>query len=143
MELFITLDAVVLPNETVADIAIDNGFTTLVTAVATAELLPALTDPEGTYTVFAPDNAAFDDLATALGVTLNDILALPNLQDILLYHVLGAEVDAASVPNGATVVTLSSTNNVKTSVFGGSVYINQAEVQLADLNSVITELCTH
>ena len=130
-----TLDAVVLPGETVADIAIDNGFSTLVTAVATAELLPAVTDPFATLTVFAPDNTAFDNLATALGVTLNDILALPNLQDILLYHVLGAEVDAASVQNGGIVTALSATNTIKTSVFGGNVYANQAQVQLADLTA--------
>ncbi len=130
-----TLDAVVLPGETVADIAIDNGFSTLVTAVATAELLPAVTDPFATLTVFAPDNTAFDNLATALGVTLNDILALPNLQDILLYHVLGAEVDAASVQNGGIVTALSATNTIKTSVFGGNVYVNQAQVQLADLTA--------
>ncbi len=130
-----SIDAVILADETVADIAIDNGFTTLVTAIATAELLPAVTDPFATLTVFAPDNAAFDDLASELGVTLNDILALPNLQDILLYHVLGAEVDAASVVDGDLVAALSPTNTIKTSVFGGNVYANQAEVQLADLGA--------
>ncbi|MDB3906113.1 fasciclin domain-containing protein [Crocinitomicaceae bacterium] len=130
-----SIDAVILADETVADIAIDNGFSTLVTAVATAELLPAVTDPFATLTVFAPDNTAFDNLATALGVTLNDILALPNLQDILLYHVLGAEVDAASVQNGGIVTALSATNTIKTSVFGGNVYANQAQVQLADLTA--------
>ena len=131
-----TMDAVVLPNETVADIAIDNNFSTLVTAVATAELLPAVTDPFATLTVFAPDNAAFDDLAAELGVTLNDILALPNLQDILLYHVLGTEVDAASVTNGGIVPALSATNTLKTTVTGtGDVFVNQAQVVLTDLTA--------
>ncbi|XOV66394.1 MAG: fasciclin domain-containing protein [Fluviicola sp.] len=131
-----TMDAVVLPVETVADIAIDNNFSTLVTAVATAELLPAVTDPFATLTVFAPDNAAFDDAAAALGTDINGLLALPNLQDILLYHVLGAEVDAASVQDGGIVTALSTTNTIKTTVTGGgSVFINQAEVQLADLNA--------
>ncbi|PWL32641.1 MAG: hypothetical protein DCO96_03590 [Fluviicola sp. XM-24bin1] len=131
-----TMDAVVLPNETVADIAIDNNFSTLVTAVATAELLPAVTDPFATLTVFAPDNAAFDDLAAELGVTLNDILALPNLQDILLYHVLGSEVDAASVTNGGIVPALSATNTLKTTVTGtGDVFVNQAQVVLTDLTA--------
>lgn len=129
-----SVDAVILPGETVADIAIDNGFTTLVTAVATAELLPALTDPFATFTVFAPDNAAFDNAAMALGVTTNDLLALPNLQDILLYHVLDVEVDAASVSDGGIVDAISTTNTIKTTVTeSGEVFINQAEVQLADL----------
>lgn len=130
-----TLDAVVLPVETVADIAIDNNFTTLVTAVATAELLPTVTDPFGTFTVFAPDNAAFDAAASALGTDINGLLALPNLQDILLYHVLTTEVPSSAVQNGFSVPTATATNNIKTSVFGGSVYINQAEVQLVDLNA--------
>lgn len=126
------LDAVVLPAETVADVAIDNGFTTLVTAVATAELLPVLTDPFAEFTVFAPDNAAFDAAVAALGITINDLLQDPDLADILTYHVLDVEVDAASVVNGDFIDPISTTNSIKTSVFGGSTYINQAVVTLAD-----------
>src|SRR5690606_30106677 len=85
------LDAVVLPSETVVDIAIDNGFTSLTAAVVEAELLPTLVDPFATFTVFAPTDAAFDDLATALGTNLAGVLALPNLADVLTYHVLGSE----------------------------------------------------
>ena len=82
------LNGVLLPVETVADIAIDNGFTTLVTAVVQEELLPALTNPLANLTVFAPNNAAFQDLADELGTTVAGLLALPQLSDILLYHVL-------------------------------------------------------
>ena len=95
-----SIDAVILAKETVADVAIDNGFSTLVTAVATAELLPALTDPFAELTVFAPDNAAFDALAVALNTDLNGILALPNLQDVLLYHVVGATVLSTDLVSG-------------------------------------------
>jgi len=83
-----SIDAVVLANETVVDIAIDNGFTSLTTAVVTAELLPALTNPFATLTVFAPDNAAFDQLAADLNTDLNGVLASSNLADILLYQFL-------------------------------------------------------
>jgi hypothetical protein len=41
------------------------------------------------------------------------VLALPNLADILLYHVLGTEVDAAAVTNGAIVDPLNTSNTVK------------------------------
>ncbi len=47
------LDAVVLPVQTVVDVAINNNFTSLTAAVAEARLLPALTNPLATYTVFA------------------------------------------------------------------------------------------
>ncbi len=130
------LDAVVLPVETVVDIAIDNGFTTLVTAVVQEELLPALTNPLASYTVFAPTNAAFDDLAAALGTNIAGLLALPNLSDVLLYHVLDTEVPSSAVTNGAIVSPISATNTLKlTKTSMGNVFVNQAQVSTADLTS--------
>jgi len=129
-----SVDAILLPNETVIDIALDNGFTSLATAVITAELLPSLTDPLATLTVFAPTNQAFDDLALALGTDINGLLALPNLQDVLLYHVLGSSVASSAVNNGDVVSALSPTNTIKlTKTSTGSVYANQAMVSTADL----------
>lgn len=131
-----SMDAVILPSETIVDVAIDNGFTSLATAVVTAELLPALTDPLVDYTVFAPTNQAFDDLATALGTDINGLLALPNLADILTYHVLGTNVASSSVTHGAIVNPLSPTNTLKLTVTGtGEVFVNQAEVTSVDLNA--------
>ena len=37
-------------------------------------------------TIFAPTNAAFDNLASDLGISLDDLL-MSNLTDILLYHI--------------------------------------------------------
>lgn len=131
-----SMDAVVLPVETVADVAIDNGFSTLVTAVVTAELLPALTDPLASLTVFAPSNAAFDDLATALGTDINGLLALPNLADVLTYHVLGTEVASSAINNGDIVQPLSTSNTLKLTATGsGDVFVNQAQVELADVTA--------
>jgi transforming growth factor-beta-induced protein len=124
------LDAVVLPVETVVDVAIDNSFTSLAAAVIKAELLPALTNPFGTFTVFAPTNAAFDNLATALGTDLNGILNLPNLGDVLLYHVVGSVALSTDLTNGAVPtllgqnVTIDLTNGVK---------VNDANVTTADV----------
>jgi transforming growth factor-beta-induced protein len=127
-----SIDAVILAKETVADVAIDNGFSTLVTAVATAELLPALTDPFAELTVFAPDNAAFDALAVALNTDLNGILALPNLQDVLLYHVVGATVLSTDLVSGP--VTMLSGSDVQVDLTNG-VMINTATVTLADVTA--------
>jgi len=126
------LNAVVLPVETVVDLAIDNGFTSLTAAVVKAELLPALTNPLASLTVFAPTNAAFDNLAAALGVDLNGVLAHPQLADILLYHVIGSEVLSTQLVNGpvATLngqnVTIDLTNGVK---------VNASNVVLADVQA--------
>ena len=128
------LDQVVLPSETVVDIAIDNGFTSLTAAVVTAELLPALTNPLATYTVFAPSDMAFADLAAALDTDVAGLLALPNLADILTYHVLDSEVPAMAVTNGAIVQPLSMTNTLKLTVTADSdVFVNQAPVSMTDL----------
>ncbi len=130
------LNNVVLPAETVADVAIDNGFTTLVAAVIQAELLPALTNPLSNLTVFAPNNDAFQDLADAAGVTIPELLSIPELSEILLYHVLGTEVPSSAVTNGAIVQPLSTLNTLKlTATTSGDVYLNQAEVIAVDITA--------
>jgi transforming growth factor-beta-induced protein len=130
------LNNVVLPAETVADVAIDNGFTTLVAAVIQAELLPALTNPLSNLTVFAPNNDAFQDLVDELGVTIPMLLGIPELQEILLYHVLGTEVPSSAVTNGAIVQPLSTLNTLKlTATTSGDVFLNQAEVIAVDITA--------
>jgi uncharacterized surface protein with fasciclin (FAS1) repeats len=124
------IDAVLLPIATVVDLAINNNFTTLTAAVVKAELVPALSDPFSEFTVFAPTNAAFDNLATALGTNLNGILNLPNLEDILLYHVLDGIVESTALVAGP-VETLNG-SDVIVSLTGG-VKINDANVILADV----------
>ena len=104
-----SVDAVLLPYETVVDVAIDNGFTYLTTAVIQEELLPALTNPLASLTVFAPTDVAFENLATALNTDIAGLLALPNLTDILLYHVVAGTVLAGDLTNGP-VPTLNSLN---------------------------------
>ncbi|MEM7162001.1 MAG: fasciclin domain-containing protein [Bacteroidota bacterium] len=129
------IDAVVLPSETVVDVAIDNGFTVLTAAVTAAELIPALSDPFAEYTVFAPTDAAFGELPVAL---LNDLLSDPtgDLQDILLYHVIGSEVLAADVSNGLIADPLNNENTLKFTVTGmGEVFANQAQVALPDVGA--------
>jgi len=130
------VNKVLLPVKTVVDVAVSNGFTTLATAVTQKELLPALTDPLARLTVFAPTNDAFNELATSLGTDVNGLLALPNLAEVLKYHVLGTEVNAAAVTNGAVVTTLSTLNTLKmTKTSTGLVYANHALVTLADVDA--------
>jgi transforming growth factor-beta-induced protein len=129
-----SVDAVLLSSETVVDVAIDGGFTSLTAAVITAELIPALTDPFATLTVFAPTDAAFTDIATALGTDINGVLALPNLADILTYHVLGSEVLSTDVSNGLVAQPLSTTNTLKLTVTSvGDVFVNQAPISAFDV----------
>ena len=130
------LDGVVLPNETVADIAIDSpDHTTLVAAVIEARLLPALTNPFSELTVFAPTDAAFTEALAALNISAADLLASPDLSDILLYHVLGEEVLSTSLSNGMIAEPLSTTNTLKVTIDGADVFVNQAQVTVPNVQA--------
>ncbi len=129
-----SIDAVVVTNETVADVAIDSpAHTTLVAAVVEARLLPALTNPWSSLTVFAPTDDAFTAALTALGITAGDLLASPDLANILLYHVLGAEVVSGDLTNGQIATPLNASNTLKVTIDGANVYVNQAQVTTADI----------
>lgn len=91
------------PSGTIAQVVSSNpDFSILLEAVVKAGLVPALSDPAAKLTVFAPTNAAFEALLVELGITKEQLLNLPNLQAILLYHVLGQVVFSAAIKNGKT-----------------------------------------
>ena len=130
------LNAVVLPNQTVADVALGStAHTTLVAAVIEARLLPALTNPFSQLTVFAPTNDAFTAALTALNITAGQLLASPDLENILLYHVLGAEVVSGDLTNGQIAAPLNTDNTLKVTIDGANVFINQAQVTTANIQA--------
>lgn len=110
----------------------DENFSTLVTALDAAGLVETL-DGEGSFTVFAPTNAAFE----ALGDTLNDVLADSELlTQVLLYHVVDGKVmspDAIALA-GNEVETLSG-DKIALSLDGSSLYINDAMVTAVDIEA--------
>lgn len=109
----------VAPTQNIVEIASDSPqYSILVDALVATELVSVL-ESEGPFTVFAPDNDAFntffdeqgiddangdgsrvDDLANAIGVQ--------GVSAVLLYHVLGASIPAAEVPENAYVTTAST-----------------------------------
>jgi transforming growth factor-beta-induced protein len=107
----------------------DSNFSTLVAAVKAAGLADTLAGP-GTFTVFAPTNAAFAKLGTA---TINSLLANPEqLKSILLYHVAGQKLMAADVVKLPYVTTLNGADAFL-SVKSGKVYIDNAMVTTTDI----------
>ncbi len=107
-----TDDMSMTDSGSIAGIAAANGnFTTLVAALEAAGLDGVLAS-SGSYTVFAPTDAAFAALpAGTVEALLEDI---PTLTNILLYHVVPGTVTAADV------VTLHSADTLA----GSPVYIN-------------------
>ena len=57
-------------------IATSPNHTSLKAAIDQEMLQAVLQNPSSTLTVFAPDNTAFDNLATALNTDINGLLAL-------------------------------------------------------------------
>ncbi|MFT7560511.1 MAG: transforming growth factor-beta-induced protein [Flavobacteriales bacterium] len=123
----------------IAEIAVATPtLSTLVAALTEADLVGAVSDESATYTVFAPTDAAFGDLLVDLDLSAGELLALDSLSDILLYHLLGAEVDAAAAiaAAGTTVETANTAmNSVGIAVIDGNVYINGAQVVIADIRA--------
>ena len=76
-------------------------------AVVAAGIGPALSG-DGSFTVFAPPNSAFEELFTPeLAQKYLNPIWLPQLQDLLLYHALGSEVFSTDLADGAEVDTLN------------------------------------
>jgi uncharacterized surface protein with fasciclin (FAS1) repeats len=86
-------------------------------------------------TVFAPTDAAFDELfafAAANGIALTDELVL----DVLLYHVAPGRWSAGRVVDtaGGEIPTLNG-DTLDVSLAGGSVFIDQAQVIATDVTA--------
>lgn len=79
--------------------AYDANFSILLQAVSKSNLAGVL-GGEGNFTVFAPTNAAFNQLFSQLGVSGIADLSAETLTPILLYHVLGEEKKASSLTDG-------------------------------------------
>ena len=132
------IDAVLVPEfpeeTTVVDIIVESeDHTLLEAAVVAAGLVDALS-AEGPFTVFAPTDEAVVALTEALEITADDLLALPNLGDILLYHAVGAEAYAADLSDGQLIETLQG-GNLTVSITTDGVFINDAQVTVADLEA--------
>lgn len=115
---------------TVVDNAVKRfDFNTLVQAVTDAGLAEALMG-DGPYTVFAPTDEAFDNLPDGL----LESLSMEQLTEILLYHVLEADVKSGDLNASQTVASLSGENLYVTA--GGGVTVNgSSEVIAADVDA--------
>ena len=118
-------------EKSIAEIAVDGGFNTLVAALDAADLVETLSG-EGTFTVFAPTDEAFAALPDGM---LEDLLADPNtLKQILLYHVVGDVVMAEKVVTLDNAETLEG-STVAIEVVDGNVFLNDSQVTSTDIEA--------
>jgi uncharacterized surface protein with fasciclin (FAS1) repeats len=125
-------------NATIVGVAAgDKRFSTLVSLVKQAGLVKTL-NGKGSFTVFAPTNAAFAKLKrqapeTYAAVTSDKAL----LTQVLTYHVLGKKVTStaavAAAKKKASVKTVQG-ERIKLSLKGGKLYLNgNSQVIIADV----------
>lgn len=115
-------------NESTQDIialAQANGFTSLAAALTQVDLVSTL-QGDGPFTVFAPTDAAFADLLSAVGQT--SIADVPDdvLTKILLYHVVSGEVASSAVTTGNATTVEGS--DIALDVSANGITVNGANV---------------
>jgi transforming growth factor-beta-induced protein len=107
------INKVLLPPTVVDQAVSNNNFSILVEAVVKAGLVETL-NGTGPFTIFAPTNAAFQELFTKLGVSGISALTAEQLIPILKYHVVSGNVRSTSLMAG-NVQTLNGPINVSLS----------------------------
>ena len=132
-------------NNSITDIASGNpNFSILVDALTRANLAKTL-DQEGSHTVFAPTNAAFDKLPKGTVETLVKPENLKMLQTILTYHVVAGKMNAADIAkaiqlgNGKAMLKTVSGGTLTAWMEGSALYLSdengtKSKVTIADVN---------
>lgn len=125
--------SVAATTNSLLEVAAANGnFTTLLAAVKAAGLEDTINS--GTFTVFAPTDAAFAALPAG---TVESLLQPENrdqLVTLLTRHVVSGKVTAAMLPSSPSVETVQGENLVPTVTKDG-VKINDANVVQADVSA--------
>ncbi len=118
---------------TIVELAMTSeNLSTLATAIETAGLGEALSG-DGPFTVFAPTNAAFEDLPEGtLETLLNDTGALT---EVLTYHVVEGRYMASDVVNLTSVPMLLAGGNLTINVTDAGVMVNEAKVVQTDIEA--------
>lgn len=121
------------PTENLVELASSNdNFSTLVAALAAGGLVETL-EGEGPFTVFAPDNEAFDKLPEGL---LEALLKPENkeiLSSILTYHVVAGNVKAADLikaieeGDGTHTITTVQGDKLSAGLLGDNVVLTDAK----------------
>tara|TARA_B100000902_G_scaffold208214_1_gene198252 strand:- start:18137 stop:18991 length:855 start_codon:yes stop_codon:yes gene_type:complete len=118
------------PPNSIYDIVSNSAsHTTLKTAIDACSLDGVLSGP-GPFTLFAPTDAAFNNLPAG---TVTALLAnIPQLTDILKHHVISDSIMSGMLSNNQVVTTLLGTD-VTVTINSTGVYIDNALVTLVDL----------
>lgn len=123
------------PTQSIVEIAVGNPeFSILVEALTAADLVDDLSGA-GPFTVFAPTNDAFAALLTDLGVTKEELLAHPDLADVLLYHVLSGKVMSSDLTDDLSAATLQGEEVAFDLTTAGGPFVNDSKISAVDIEA--------
>lgn len=120
---------------TVIDVLKANGqFTTLLTALDAAQLTDTLkTQPA--ISIFAPTDAAFAALPEAERTRLLDPANVNDLRQLLLYHVIVADVNSSQIEGTKGGVETAARTQVQLDGTGSAIKVDEATVTTADIDA--------
>lgn len=134
-------NVITAPENSIAEIAIaatessEPEFTQLVAALSRAELVEAVSGGSSDdLTVFAPTDAAFEELYDALGVSGIDEIPLELLISVLQYHVVPARAFSQDLRQG---------NDLPTLLNGKTLSVDLENLQINDSGLIGSSLNIH
>lgn len=120
---------------TVVDVLRSNGqFATLLSALDAAQLTETLTT-EPAISIFAPTDAAFAALPEADRTRLLDPANVNALRQLLLYHVVIADVSSSQIEGALGGVETAASVQVQLDGTGDAIKVDNATVTTADIDA--------
>ncbi len=122
-------------QNTVVDVLRANGqFTTLLGALDAAQLTDTLKS-QPAISIFAPTDAAFAALPEADRTRLLDPANVNELRQVLLYHVVVADVQSSQIEGAKGGVQTAATTEVQLDGTGDAIKVDNATVTTADIDA--------
>lgn len=127
-------------DDTLADVVIDRAtasdgdLSILLFVLSETDLLDTLTTPDGMFTLFAPNDAAFTAFLDAEGLGIDDLVNTPpQLAQLLSYHLIPDTLDAEALRDATTLTTVN-TADLNVAALEESILLNDtATVVEADI----------
>ncbi|MFC3159685.1 Uncaracterized surface protein containing fasciclin (FAS1) repeats [Chryseobacterium arachidis] len=119
-------------GKSITDLVSENqNLSLLKVAVVRAGLAETLA-ANGNFTVFAPNNEAFQAAGLGTEAAINAV-PVDQLKSILMYHVAMQKYASGDIPNGSTDISISNNQKLHITKNSSGVYVNGAKVVTADV----------
>ncbi|OYX57445.1 MAG: hypothetical protein B7Y86_07035 [Brevundimonas subvibrioides] len=129
-----TQTAAVVENNVVDVLRANGQFTTLLAALDAAQLTETLST-QAAISIFAPTDAAFAALPEADRTRLMDPANVNELRQVLLYHVVVADVNSSQIEGARGGVQTAATTEVQLDGTGDAIKVDNATVTTADIDA--------